>query len=362
LNEVFALYHAKRQFINKGEVVFLVNTRFFVNLRAMKKIFVTGGDGLLGSNVVRKLLEQGHEVTVMVQPGSTARTLEALNIKTVEADLLDKEKVIQASEGADIIIHIAALTSVWPSRGEIYYKVNVTGTEHIIEAALTHQVERLVHVGSASSFGFGTLENPGKESDPCKSAKYGLDYIDSKLKGQEVVIEAVKTKGLPAIVVNPTFMIGPHDSRPSSGAMILAAANREIPGASPGGKNWAYVGDVAQGVCNAMTMGRIGECYILGGVNLSYADALREICEAIGSKPPPVTFPPFLVKLAGWSGQTISKLIGKPPKLTYPMAWVSCEGHYFSPQKAIDELALPQTPLKTAAKEAMDWFKANGYI
>ena len=328
----------------------------------MKKIFVTGGDGLLGSNVVRKLLAMGHEVTVMVQPGSKAKTLEGLNIKQVEADLLDKDKVLEASKGAEMIIHIAAITNVWPSRGEIYHKVNVLGTEHIIEAALTHKAERLVHVGSASSFGYGTKENPGKETDPCKSAKYGLDYIDTKLKGQEVVLEAVKTKNLQAIVVNPTFMIGPHDSKPSSGAMILAAANGEIPGFSPGGKNWAYVGDVAQGVCNAMTMGRIGECYILGGENLTYKEALIQICEAVGSKPPGFTVPPFLVKFAGWAGQTISGLAGKPPKLSYAMAWVSCDGHYFSPQKAIDELALPQTPLKEAAKEALDWFKANGYI
>ncbi|MCB0847117.1 MAG: NAD-dependent epimerase/dehydratase family protein, partial [Bacteroidetes bacterium] len=93
----------------------------------MKKIFVTGGDGLLGSNVVRKLLAMGHDVTVMVQPGSKAKTLEGLNIKQVEADLLDKDKVLEASKGAEMIIHIAAITNVWPSRGEIYHKVNVLG-------------------------------------------------------------------------------------------------------------------------------------------------------------------------------------------------------------------------------------------
>ena len=78
----------------------------------MKKIFVTGGDGLLGSNVVRKLLAMGHDVTVMVQPGSKAKTLEGLNIKQVEADLLDKDKVLEASKGAEMIIHIAAITKI----------------------------------------------------------------------------------------------------------------------------------------------------------------------------------------------------------------------------------------------------------
>lgn len=328
----------------------------------MKKVFVTGADGLLGSNVVRELINRNYLVKVMIQPGHKAQTLEGLEIEKVEADLLDKTKVLQVSAGADIIIHIAAITNVWPSRGEIYHRVNVEGTKNMIAAALQHQVERMIHVGTASSFGFGSQEKPGTENDPCISAKYGLDYIDTKLEGERAVMEAVHNQGLNALIVNPTFMFGPYDSTPTSGAMILAALRGQVPGFSPGGKNWVAAKDVATAICNAITMGRIGERYILGGENLSYKDAMSQIFEVVGRKPPAFTFPAFLVKFVGAWNTLMSYFTQKPPKLSYPMARIACDGHYFSPDKAISELEMPKTPLKVAIKEALEWFNKNGYI
>lgn len=172
----------------------------------------------------------------------------------------------------------------------------------------------------------------------------------------------VKEKGLPAIVVNPTFMIGPYDSKPSSGAMIIAAAKGSIPSYTSGGKNWVAVKDVAAGICNALTKGRIGQAYILGGVNLTYKEALTRICTTVGKPAPGFQAPNFLVKFAGRMGSLFGNITGKAPKLSYPMAWIACDGHYFSPQKAIDELDLPQTPLETAVNDAHTWFKENAYL
>ncbi|MDW3647894.1 MAG: NAD-dependent epimerase/dehydratase family protein [Bacteroidia bacterium] len=328
----------------------------------MKKIFVTGPDGLLGSNLVRLLLERGYEVKAMVQPGRDSKTLEGLEIEKVASDLLDAEKVMEASAGADAIIHVAAITSVWPSRGDIYHKVNVEGTRNVAKAALAHKVERFIYVGSASSYGFGPIDNAGTEDSPYQSAKYGLDYIDTKRQAQLEVMEMVEKEGLPGIVVNPTFMIGPYDSKPSSGAMIVAAAKGSIPSYTSGGKNWVAVKDVATGICNALTMGKIGEAYILGGENLSYKDALSRICKTVGKPAPGFQAPSFLVKFAGRMGSLFGSLTGKTPKLSYPMAWIACDGHYFSPEKAIKELNLPQTPLETAVNDAYNWFKENAYL
>ena len=144
--------------------------------------------------------------------------------------------------------------------------------------------------------------------------------------------------------------------------MILAAAKGEVPGFSPGGKNWVHVQDVANGICNAITKGRLGEAYILGGENLSFKEAISIVSEVAGRPAPKLTFPAFLVKTTGWFGQTISGITGKPPKISLPMASVACDGHYFSPAKAIKELDLPQTPFKQAVEDAMAWFKENGYI
>src|SRR4051812_45299430 len=98
------------------------------------KILVTGADGLLGSNVVRILLEKGHSVRIFAQPFRQQKTLAGLNNERVEGDLLNPTEVINAAKNCDSIIHIAANTSVWPSRSEIVNKVNIDGTKNIIEA------------------------------------------------------------------------------------------------------------------------------------------------------------------------------------------------------------------------------------
>ncbi|MEL6675768.1 MAG: SDR family oxidoreductase [Bacteroidota bacterium] len=328
----------------------------------MKKVLVTGPDGLLGSNLVRELLARNYQVRAMVQAGRKTGTLDGLDLEIVEGDLLNPDALDAAFAGVEAVIHVAALTAVWPSRSPLHHKINVEGTENVIQAALKHGVSRMVHVGSASSFGFGPKDAPGNETSPGRSAKYQLDYIDTKLRGQEVVLEAVEEHGLPAVVVNPTFMIGAHDTGPSSGTLILAAAQGKVKAYTYGGKNWVYVKDVAVGICLALEKGRIGECYILGHENLSYREALNLIAEVVGGKKPGFGAPSFVVKAVGALGSLMSKITGKAPALSYAMAWISTDGHYFSPQKAVVELGLPQTPLKVAIAEALQWFKENGYL
>lgn len=329
----------------------------------MSKVFVTGPDGVLGSNIVRELLSRKYEVKVLVYHDHIPATLKGLPIEIVQGDITNKEKMIELSKGCDYFINVAAITDMWPTRGEIYFKINVKGTENAIDAVLQNKIKRLVQVGSASSFGYGTIENPGNETTPFKSAKYKVDYIESKKLGQEKVIAAVKEKGLDAVVVCPTFMIGPFDSKPSSGAMLIAIAQGKLPGFSSGGKNWVYVKDVAVGVCNALTMGRSGEAYILGGENLTYVDAVKRIAAALGQKKlPKFIVPDLVLKFIGLMGTFGAAITGKAPKLTINLAKIACDGHYFSPKKAIEELKMPQTPIEVGVKEAQEWFIENKYL
>jgi len=206
------------------------------------------------------------------------------------------------------------------------------------------------------------LDNPGVEDTPYISIKYGVDYMDSKYKAQQLILDAVKKNGLPAIVVNPTFMIGPYDSRPSSGAMILAIYNKKVPGYTHGGKNYVAVKDVATAMANAITMGRIGECYILGNVNLTFQEAFHLIATTIGVKGPRLGLPNFIVKLYGLLTSYMAKTFRFQPAVTRELAIISCDRHYYSPEKARKELLLPETPLHIAIQECFDWFKENGYL
>lgn len=326
------------------------------------KILVTGADGLLGSNLVRELLSRGHAIRAFVQPGRQQKTLEGLPIEKSAGNLLNPDEVIKAAEGCEAIIHCAASTAVWPIRSEIINKVNIDGTKNIIEAVYKNNIQRLIYVGTANSFGFGSKSQPGVEGNPYKSATYGLDYMDSKYKAMQVVLEEVKTNKLPAVIVNPTFMFGPYDSTPSSGAMIVALYKGKVPGYTKGGRNYLCAKDAAVAIANALTKGSVGECYILGNENLSYREIFTKISNTIGVKPPSLAIPSVFAKLYGRIGSIIGNVTGNAPAISYPLARISADEHYYNPAKARTELGLPQTPVETGIRESFEWLKENGYL
>lgn len=325
------------------------------------KIFVTGGDGFLGSNLVRVLLNRGHKLRLLLQAGRKTKTLDGLELEIVEGDLLNFDSIKAAAKDAEAIFHIAASTSIWPSRNEIVNKVNIEGTQNVIRLAKELKVKKLVHVGTANTFSFGCLEKPGIEDTEYISSQYGLDYMDSKWKAHQLVMNAVK-EGVPAVVVNPTFMLGAYDSVPSSGAMILAVNSQKLPGFAPGGRNYICVKDAATGIANALEKGKVGESYIIGNENLSYKEAFGKMATVLGVNPPKRSIPCWGLLAYGRIGSIIAAITGVKPTVSYAMAKISCDAHYFTAEKAVRELDLPQTPIEEGISESFIWLKSNGYI
>lgn len=327
------------------------------------KVLVTGPDGVLGSNLVRELINRSYDVSVLLLEGTKSPTLDGLPIQRFYGNILNTDDLNRSFAQQDVVIHCAAATSVFPARNTFVNTVNIGGTQNIINATLANGIKRLVYVGTANSFGYGTTEsNAGKEGNPYISVKYGLDYMDSKRKAQELVLDAVAQQGLPAVIVNPTFMIGPYDSKPSSGQMILALHKGKVPGYTSGGKNYIAVKDAAFAIANAIDMGRIGECYILGNENLSYQEAFKKIAVAIGATPPKRKLTDFMVKTYGSANSLFAKIFRFHPSVTKELAVISCDTHYYSADKARKELNLPQTPIEVAARECFQWFEENGYL
>lgn len=329
----------------------------------MRRVLVTGADGLLGSNLVRELLNRNYTVRAFLLPGTTSTTLDDLPIERFEGNILQAQDLSKAMEGCDYLVHAAANTNIWPDRSEIVRKVNIQGTKNVAEAALYAGIKRMVYIGTANSFGFGSKDNPGDETRPYESDIYGLDYQDSKYQAQQFLLEQVRIKRLPALIINPTFMLGPYDSKPSAGAMILALYNRKVPAFAPGGKNYVYVKDVVVAIANALDgKGKVGECYIAGHENLNFKEAFTRIATLVGVKPPSISMPAGILKLYGRLGSLMGSITGKAPTVSYPMTKISCDEHYFSAAKAVRELDMPQTGLDVAVREAFGWFEENGYL
>jgi dihydroflavonol-4-reductase len=327
------------------------------------KVFVTGADGLLGNNVVRELLHRNYDVSVLLFKGNNHAVLpQDLPVKRFYGNILDKAFIQQCIAGHDMVIHAAASTQVFPARDPMINQINVDGTQNVIDACLMHQVKRLLHIGSATSFPAGDRENPGTETGNYNGYQFGLDYLDSKYRAQQIVLAAVQAKGLNAIVLNPTFMIGPYDGKPSSGAMIIALYRKKIPAYTNGAKTYIAVKDAAVAIANALTAGKIGECYLLGNFNYTHREAFAILAKAIGVRPPRFRLPHGVIYFIGIICSFIGKITGSCPEVTKEIAMLSCGYHCYSGEKARKELNMPCTDLSVAARECMDWFLANGYL
>ncbi len=327
------------------------------------KVFLTGTSGLLGSNVAQELLRRNYEVRGLFRAGEQAHHYEGVSgFESFYGDITDARRMEEGIQGCEVVVHAAADTSQWPDRSPAYVATNVEGTRHIVEACKKAAVRRMIFVSTANALGFGTKENPGNEETPPQFEKYGIGYMETKYQAQQMILKEVSEHGFPAIIVNPTFMIGPQDSKPSSGRMVLGIYQGKVPGYPSGGKNCIYVGDAATAIVNAIEMGRIGECYILGHQNVTYQELFTMIARVVGKKPPSIAIPPLLTKAFGLLGSAIGAITGKPPSVSYKMAKVSCDGHYFSAEKAVRELKMPQTPLEQAIRECYEWFNKNGYL
>ena len=332
-------------------------------MKSKKKVFLTGAAGLLGSHITRELLLRNYFVVAFIETGKEPTTLFGLDdVALVYGDILNEKEVEAASKNCDYIIHAAANTTVMPARSEIINKINIIGTQNIIDAAHKNKAARLIYIGSANTFGFGDLKNPGNETKPYGCGKFGLDYMDSKLEAHKCVLDAVKTKNLPAVIVCPTFMLGKYDSKPGSGAMIVSVHSQKLPGYSKGGRNYIYASDAAVAVVNAIEFGRIGEAYILGNQNMNYKTAFNLIAKTIGVKPPRISMPGPVVLLYGAVCTCINKLTRKAMPINIPMAKIANEGFYYDCSKAINELKLPQTPIDVAIKECFLWLKQEGLL
>lgn len=322
------------------------------------KVLVTGADGMLGSNLVRMLVENKYDVSVLLYNLSKSNTLDGFNIKKYYGDVTIPDTLDNAFKGNEIIIHTAANTSVWPARSEIVRNVNIKGTRNVIDKSLEYQVKKLIYVGSASSINTN-ISRTNRYLFP--GAKYKLDYIDSKYHALQLVLQSMKENNLPATAILPTFMIGAYDSALGSGKMVLNVANGRLKFYTGGGRNFVHVKDVANAIIKSIEPKTNGKVFIIGNENLLYNDFFHLVSEVTGQQSPKIKIPNFAVKTFGFIGQIFAAFTHKEPLLSYPLARISCEKQFID-YDSPEDLNIIKTPIKNAIEECVDWFCNNGYL
>lgn len=315
---------------------------------------VTGANSLLGANVITALLAKGYSVRGMVRrPGTIPLRYE--NIEEFVGVLTNPSDVRMAVKGCGIVIHIAANTAQNSIRYKDYAAVNVVATKYVLEAAHEWRVRKTIIVSSANAFGYGTLDLPGTEAAPIAYPFTKSCYAKSKKEAQDLALQ-YSGKGMGEIVVvNPTFMIGKYDSKPSSGKIITMNYKRKFIFIPPGGKNFIHVKDVAMAICNAIVFGKDRQCYLLANENLTYRDFYTKLNEVTGVKRHIITLPKWLLRMAGMAGSCFIRM-GVRNAIHYNNMRILCVKNYYGSQKAVQELKMPLTPLSVAIKDAVDWF------
>lgn len=280
----------------------------------MAKTLVTGGSGFLGSHLVRALSERGDELRLLARRTSGLDHLADVEFERSMGDVTDRRAVRRAMQGVDRVFHLAGRTSLRPSDRESVFRTNLRGSRVVFEEALEAEVDRVVHTSTVGAIGVAKPHGTADETTPFEIGHLGLAYVNSK---HEAELEAFRlaASGLPVVIVNPSFVLGPDDTGGTSMGLVRRFLLGQIPAYVDGALNIVDVRDVAKGHLLADESGAIGERYILAGRNFTLQRLFADLARISARKPPALKLP-ARVALAGaeaatWAGVGLATSVGE---------------------------------------------------
>lgn len=320
----------------------------------MNRVFVTGSNGLLGTNLVMRLSEQGFEVDALVRNKGNFLKPNLHNLNLVEGDVSNVQKLKEQMNGCSYVVHIAAKTSQDLLKAKDYYETNVQGTQNIVDACIENKIEKLIYIGTANTFGYGSASNPGNEELPMKSPFTKSLYARSKEQAQ-VVIDNAATK-LNITTISPTFMLGPNDSKPSSGRILVRALNKRFVFYPSGGKNFIHVSDVVVAIIKAFSLDKSGQKFILANENLSYQEFYQKVVNQNNQKTRLIQIPDFILMAMGKLGDFF-RLMGVKTDVSSINTEILTIKNYYTNAKVKKALKMEFTPVEQAVDEALEYIK-----
>lgn len=331
------------------------------------KVLITGASGFLGGNLVSEInrSKSDWEINILCRRNSNLEYIRDINFNKFIGDIMDKNSLLKAFEGIDIIFHCAALFTLDDGCKDELYQVNLDGTRNVFEAALAKGAKKVVYTGTAATTGWPFEK--GKMADetiPFNKWEISNDYSRSKYKAEELAIQMFKENNLPVVILNPIGPVGPGDAKPTpTGQYVIKCLQKKVKYYMEGIAHFVHISDVVDAHLKAVKYGRNGEKYILGTVNVNTSDIFEWLSTASGVDcTPTVRVPLFAAYIGGISFDLAGKILGrKIGPGTASVKYASNTPEYdFS--KARNELKMSQTSLEYAFKEAYEWFQQNGYL
>lgn len=317
------------------------------------RVFVTGGNGFIGSSVVRLLHDRGYEIRCLLRPTSDVRRIRDMLFEQVIGDVRDPACVEEGMRGSEACVHMAGPSS-WAEIASDDVEPVILGGIRAVLAATENAGARLVYVSSAAAVNGAKEPAIFDETTAFSLGDSGLRYAIAKHQAEGLVAEAV-ARGVDAVVVNPTETYGPNDYEWVTAGALRDALRGWPALAVRGGTSVAHVEDVAEGIVTALEKGRPGERYILGGENLTIRQLIQSALRAAGSRKPVVMMPEWLVRTVSRACMAVRITPPIPPDLIgYATRYwfVDCT-------KAREELGYDPRPAEETIRSVVAWIRQS---
>lgn len=335
----------------------------------MEKVFITGGTGFIGNNLVGKLLEKGYKVKILVRRHNVEAyghtpLLENFSwknsVEVVYGDILEPESFQNNINDCEVIIHAAAMIAWWNKIWDKIHRINVIGTRNVLSQALKINCKRFVHISSVAAIGYGEDGQPINEEHDYNWSKHKIVYMETKHEAELEVKKAVE-KGLNAIMVNPANVWGVGDIR-GRRVPLLKALKFGFPFYTTGGTNFVDVDAVCDATINAITSGNKGERYILGGENLPIKEFLGIIADELYAKKPFIKISKLPISLYSYAQELIAPVFNFQPKPTTSQLALFGKYVYYDSSKAMRELHMPVIPFKECIRKTINFYREQGLL
>jgi dihydroflavonol-4-reductase len=324
-----------------------------------RRVCVTGGTGLLGYQIVRRLLGLGASVRVLALPPRGPHPLDREpRVELTLGDVRDPGLVRRAVDGCDVVFHLAGVVAVWGPALERVRDVHVLGTSNVLEAAPTSA--RVVVTSSVMTVGASLDRRPLDEDSPFRLEHLRIDYLHAKRAAERIAMEHAG-RGRDVVVTNPGYLIGPEDfERSVMGRFCVRYWRGMLPVAPPGGVNLVDVRDVARGHLLAAEQGRPGRRYILGGENRTFAGFMAALAEVVGFRPRAKLVLPYwgITALAGCS-ECRAWLTRRHPYPALQHARLNRYHWFYRSDRAARELGYTSRPLGESLDDTFRWFASR---
>ncbi len=326
----------------------------------MKTAFVTGGTGFLGANLVEQLAAAGGwRIVAIHRAGSDTAILDKVGAEKIACDLLELDRLKEViPEGCDAVFHVAGDTSVWSRNNPRQIRANIDGTRNMITAARAAGVQRFVHTSTWNVYGHPDTKI-NEASDKAGDRSW-INYDRTKFYAEYVVMAAAR-RGLDAVILNPTHIMGRYD-RNNWSRMIRRLARGSLPLLPPGHGVFCHAEAVAKAHIAAAEKGRTGENYILGGPEMSFRDLAAIIGEVLGKRVPRRTMPAWAFLLAARVETGLGNLRGREPEITPEAAAMVLSKTGIATDKAERELGYVSPPVGEMVEDCYAWMRADGLL